>query len=576
MQQQNTLPALNEAEKSLRRCIRRAGQQAALPQRFSYCDVTPDPPTSNQVSIQSCKKLWEADSASLVSLIAPHGNHSASSTDDPTQMIHNLCHDDATFWSSDSGSPTEGATLLFQLRSPCSLVSYVSMSIYRACYQHGEPLYPPEKLSIWLGSSPGSLTQVSPIYSVDKTDRSQTFAVKPQRALSSLSLGVGYMQIKLYGRCQIQREDLRHYLAIRHVAAFGQEVSPHETASLMRRLSIPLLSSNQTQSSGHGSSSRGVFASGQAGGDRKALAANFISSLSGSLSRDLCCQLEQRKRELASSGIISHCFSDITHRNLPLTNLLSLHEHSHPFVNLCHPDNLSYILAMSIQMDFQSFVQQHGLITRVSAFREAICARKELEIEPSNTGTDLRAFSSLLDEVPTASQPLGSDSVPMETMEEDDDDEEEEEEEEEEERSEDHRAPLMRLMREVVNAGMREEREEEMRWRVAERAFEIMQRRARTRGVIRQDEDQDEEEGQRVMGRQQEVDQGRTAENRHQRPGEWCSRPLPFILGWDCRLFNGSKPLFLSSPRRTVSQAVSNGGFTWLVDELDTWHYIQP
>jgi hypothetical protein len=48
-----------------------------------------------------------------------------------------------------------------------------SIAIYRANYQHGDPIYPPLKVSFLLGPGPTQLFPASPVFPTCLTDRSQ-------------------------------------------------------------------------------------------------------------------------------------------------------------------------------------------------------------------------------------------------------------------------------------------------------------------------------------------------------------------------------------------------------------------
>lgn len=55
-------------------------------------------------------------------------------------------------------------------------VRFVKLAVYRAQYQHGDPLYPPRAISLWVGPSPTQLYRASPRYACKLTHDMQVGA----------------------------------------------------------------------------------------------------------------------------------------------------------------------------------------------------------------------------------------------------------------------------------------------------------------------------------------------------------------------------------------------------------------
>ncbi|KAG2498626.1 hypothetical protein HYH03_003373 [Edaphochlamys debaryana] len=153
----------------------------------------------------------------------------ATTTDVPLQGIDNTLADNGEFWSS-TGSPsrTAGEALLYRVRQPLAALAFVSMAVYRANYQHGDPMYPPTKVSFLTGPTPTQLYPASPLYPCRLTDAQQVFALSPTAPVSH------YLLVRLHGRQQRQWEDLQFYIAIRHVAAYGTLLPPSYVGHVAR------------------------------------------------------------------------------------------------------------------------------------------------------------------------------------------------------------------------------------------------------------------------------------------------------------------------------------------------------
>ncbi|GFR45135.1 hypothetical protein Agub_g6515 [Astrephomene gubernaculifera] len=155
----------------------------------------------------------------------------ATSTDAHEQSVENTVADNGTFWSSTgSDKCTTNDALLYRIRQPLGHVSYVSLAVYRALYQFGDPLYPPRKVSFLTGPTPNQLYPASPVYPVRLTDAHQVFAITPTAPFSQ------YLMVRLHGRMQRQREDMRFYIAIRHVGAYGTVLPPNHFTKILRNV----------------------------------------------------------------------------------------------------------------------------------------------------------------------------------------------------------------------------------------------------------------------------------------------------------------------------------------------------
>ena len=105
----------------------------------------------------------------------------ASTTDDATQAPQQVVANDRGFWSSTGaagrGADGGGEWLLLRLAGPAARVTAVRVAVYRALYQAGHPVYPPQAVQVWLGGSPARMARASPWMAVLPTDAAQTFPV---------------------------------------------------------------------------------------------------------------------------------------------------------------------------------------------------------------------------------------------------------------------------------------------------------------------------------------------------------------------------------------------------------------
>eukprot|EP00189_Rhodosorus_marinus_P005090 CAMPEP_0113968440 /NCGR_PEP_ID=MMETSP0011_2-20120614/9538_1 /TAXON_ID=101924 /ORGANISM="Rhodosorus marinus" /LENGTH=232 /DNA_ID=CAMNT_0000981537 /DNA_START=413 /DNA_END=1111 /DNA_ORIENTATION=- /assembly_acc=CAM_ASM_000156 len=142
----------------------------------------------------------------------------ASSKDADDQDIHQTVDNQTnSFWSSvGSDDPDIVESLVYRLSGPVSIVDRVALTVHRASYQPGAPIYPPEYIQFGVGV-PENLT-VSPKMKVTRTAETQVFDLKAE----GLSMAGPYLVVFFHGALQKQYEDNRFYLAIEKISAFGE------------------------------------------------------------------------------------------------------------------------------------------------------------------------------------------------------------------------------------------------------------------------------------------------------------------------------------------------------------------
>jgi len=142
----------------------------------------------------------------------------ASSKDADDQDIHQTVDNLTTsFWSSVGSDDADIVeSLVYKLNGPVSIVDRVALTVHRASYQPGAPIYPPEYIQFGVGV-PDNLT-VSPKMKVTRTDETQVFNLKAE----GLSMAGPYLVVFFHGALQKQYEDNRFYLAIEKITAFGE------------------------------------------------------------------------------------------------------------------------------------------------------------------------------------------------------------------------------------------------------------------------------------------------------------------------------------------------------------------
>ncbi|PSC68186.1 Long-chain-alcohol oxidase FAO1 isoform A [Micractinium conductrix] len=198
----------------------RAFRQVLVARGFQFCDDGEEPERPQFAPAPP------ASAAPLEQLLLQ--GVEASSTDAPQQSIGCTLDGEAqSFWSSSGSQEPEAAEfLLYKLRSPLCLLRHVQITVFRAGYQWGAPLYPPSYVSFQAGPSPWSLAPPALKFPVAATDAVQTFPLP-----ADLPLG-RYLRINLHGKRQKQLQDMQFYHAIQSVEAFGRQLSAGEAASL--------------------------------------------------------------------------------------------------------------------------------------------------------------------------------------------------------------------------------------------------------------------------------------------------------------------------------------------------------
>ncbi|KAL6049584.1 Mitochondrial ribosomal protein L4 [Balamuthia mandrillaris] len=143
----------------------------------------------------------------------------ASSTDHPTQSIaQTLDRRTQTFWSSKGSADMESSEfLVYRLLQPICIIRAIDIIVYRAGYQIGIPMYPPQSLqiSVGFGPRPEDMHYRSPIFPVENTSEPQHFLLEPELVFGA------YVRIDLYGRVQTQPDDDLFYTVLQEVKASG-------------------------------------------------------------------------------------------------------------------------------------------------------------------------------------------------------------------------------------------------------------------------------------------------------------------------------------------------------------------
>ncbi|CAD7698151.1 unnamed protein product [Ostreobium quekettii] len=187
---------------------------------YVFCDDGRPADTAEHAAVMSARRA-EADA--LEELLGE--SVGASSTDHEAQGIGNTLDGSYEFWSSRGSGWNEAEEavewLAYRLKYPACVVRCVEVSVYRAHYQFGLPLYPPSHLAVDVGPSPETLHRVSQVYQVRSEEHAQVFHVPPTAAVG------GYLRLHLKGKPQMQLADGRYYVAIRQVRAFGLPVPEH-------------------------------------------------------------------------------------------------------------------------------------------------------------------------------------------------------------------------------------------------------------------------------------------------------------------------------------------------------------
>eukprot|EP01137_Pigoraptor_chileana_P001742 Opistho-2@39758 len=162
----------------------------------------------------------------------------ASSTDYPEQSIHNTLYNmrqdysafqmhPEMYWSS-RGSEDENSSEWLSYRFPSvHIVKTMLISVYKADWQRGSPLYAPKTVrftfSLW-GCAPHYVTCV---YPVEKSSDVQGFTIAAPVVATSVT-------VELIGRTQRQPGDELFYTVIDYVASYGvpfEDIRDYEIAA---------------------------------------------------------------------------------------------------------------------------------------------------------------------------------------------------------------------------------------------------------------------------------------------------------------------------------------------------------
>lgn len=199
-------------------------------QGFRFCD-------SDDAEVEADRDMWlaaedkaEAVMARCQALPWAEGV-AASSTDHPDQSVSHAMTDDDAFWSS-TGSllPTDDEWVLLRLHGPSHLRA-IRVAVYRATYQHGSPIFPPASISIHIGPACWQLSPAILHAPVRLTEDYQTFMLPANTPLGH------YVKVTLHAKRQMQLQDSRYYIAVRHVAAYGHTLTISQLR-YMRRLAL--------------------------------------------------------------------------------------------------------------------------------------------------------------------------------------------------------------------------------------------------------------------------------------------------------------------------------------------------
>eukprot|EP00873_Tetraselmis_striata_P024155 jgi/Tetstr1/444419/TSEL_032307.t1 len=179
------------------------------------------------------KSKWEQGALRCEQLLVE--GVQASSTDDESQSIgntldyRNLPDWAETFWSSSgSSTPNEKEHLTYRLRYPLSVVHSVRIQVYRAHYQRGDPIYPARRVMFELGPTPGSMQPATGWMRMRASSQPQTFHLPVSASAAH------YLRVVFWGKPQPQKEDMRYYLAMARVQAFGWRIDPQHVAGFRR------------------------------------------------------------------------------------------------------------------------------------------------------------------------------------------------------------------------------------------------------------------------------------------------------------------------------------------------------
>eukprot|EP00884_Botryococcus_braunii_P011379 jgi/Botrbrau1/20241/Bobra.31_1s0034.1 len=202
---------------------------------FSFCDSAKSACVDRQWCAQ--QQAVEAQFHCEEQLIDAAVTSSTCDSEEQTiemTLVDQPPREPARFWSS-TGSDEKDVDewLLYHLRSPVSRVEIVKLKAYRAFYQHGDPLYPPQEVSFEIGPTPMTLESVPGRYQFRAVDGPQYFS------LPGCSPVGHYLRIRLHGRQQRQLQDNKWYVAIELVGASGKKVRASDILELRTLMLMP-------------------------------------------------------------------------------------------------------------------------------------------------------------------------------------------------------------------------------------------------------------------------------------------------------------------------------------------------
>ncbi|KAF2068828.1 hypothetical protein CYY_009850 [Polysphondylium violaceum] len=143
----------------------------------------------------------------------------SSSCDEASQSIHNTLienTDDTKFWSSKGAKDINSDEhLIYKLEQPISIVSTIRVTVYKAYFQTGMPIYSPQFIRISVGFSSHDMHYQSELYPVKQIEEPQYFYIEPQLVIG------GYVRVDLIGRTQTQPGDGLYYTVLKNFAVDG-------------------------------------------------------------------------------------------------------------------------------------------------------------------------------------------------------------------------------------------------------------------------------------------------------------------------------------------------------------------
>jgi len=152
----------------------------------------------------------------------------SSSCDEATQSIHNTLENSyfgsptnpnintIKFWSSKGSKDINSDEfLIYKLEQPICIVSTIRVTVYKAYFQTGMPIYSPQFIRISVGFSPNDWHYSSELFPVKQVEEPQYFSLDPQLVIG------GYVRVDLIGRTQTQPGDNLYYTVLKNFAVDG-------------------------------------------------------------------------------------------------------------------------------------------------------------------------------------------------------------------------------------------------------------------------------------------------------------------------------------------------------------------